>query len=113
MEMMIRGDKNNLKQVFINLIKNSMEAMPAGGKIEVTGNQDPAEGVIIEVKDHGNGISPSNLEKLGDPFFTSKEKGMGLGLTITKKIIQEHRGHLKIESEEGNGTTATVILPSQ
>ncbi|MCM3617794.1 ATP-binding protein [Sutcliffiella horikoshii] len=113
MKMMIRGDKNNLKQVFINLIKNSMEAMPAGGKIEVTGNQDPAEGVIIEVKDHGNGISPSNLEKLGDPFFTSKEKGMGLGLTITKKIIQEHRGHLKIESEEGNGTTATVILPSQ
>ncbi|MCG1022665.1 ATP-binding protein [Sutcliffiella horikoshii] len=111
-DMLIRGDKNSLKQVFINLVKNSMEAMPAGGKIEISGKHDRMEGVIVTVKDGGNGISPSNLEKLGDPFFTSKEKGMGLGLTITKKIIQEHKGQLKIESEEGVGTTVTVLLPS-
>ncbi|KMJ60095.1 sporulation kinase [Bacillus sp. LL01] len=112
-DMLIRGDKNNLKQVFINLIKNSMEAMPAGGKIEISGGHDPVEGVNVKIKDGGTGISYSNLEKLGDPFFTSKEKGMGLGLTITKKIIQEHKGQLKIESEEGNGTTVTIVLPTQ
>lgn len=111
-DMLIRGDKNNLKQVFINLIKNSMEAMPAGGKIEISGCYDTVEGVSITVRDDGSGISPSNLEMLGDPFFTSKEKGMGLGLTITKKIIQEHKGQLKIESEEGNGTAVSVILPT-
>ncbi len=112
-DMVIRGDKNNLKQVFINLIKNSMEAMSSGGKIEISGMHDSVEGVYIRVKDGGSGISPSNLERLGDPFFTSKETGIGLGLTITKKIIQEHKGQMKIESEIGKGTTVTVVLPSQ
>ncbi|WP_404428685.1 ATP-binding protein [Sutcliffiella horikoshii] len=111
--MMVRGDKNNLKQVFINLIKNSMEAMPNGGTIMITGLPETDGRKSIQVKDDGIGISSSNMDNIGNPFFTSKEKGMGLGLTITKKIIEEHQGTIRIDSKEGNGTTVTIDLPTQ
>jgi PAS domain S-box-containing protein len=110
---LVKGDKNNLKQVFINLIKNSMEAMTSGGTIEIKVIHTSPDTISIKVKDSGSGIKPDDMQKLGDPFFTSKEKGMGLGLTITKKIIQEHHGFMKIESEEGIGTTVTISLPTR
>ncbi|MGD6774580.1 MULTISPECIES: ATP-binding protein [Bacillaceae] len=112
-DTMVRGDKNNLKQVFINLIKNSMEAMPDGGTVMITGLRETDGRKSIQVKDDGIGISSSNMDSIGNPFFTSKEKGMGLGLTITKKIIEEHQGNIRIESKEGNGTTVTIDLPTQ
>ncbi|TYS68704.1 PAS domain S-box protein [Sutcliffiella horikoshii] len=113
-ETMVRGDKNNLKQVFINLIKNAMEAMPNGGTITISGLADTGDGRrSIQVKDDGIGISSSNMSSIGNPFFTSKDKGMGLGLTITKKIIEEHQGEIRFESKEGNGTTVTIDLPTQ
>ncbi|WP_404443558.1 PAS domain S-box protein [Sutcliffiella horikoshii] len=111
-DMLVRGDKNNLKQVFINLIKNSMEAMQSGGTIKISGSSLSDGRVSILVKDDGIGISSSNLVQIGNPFFTSKEKGMGLGLTITKKIMEEHQGAIRIESEEGKGTTVTIELPT-
>ncbi|CAG9619285.1 ATP-binding protein [Sutcliffiella rhizosphaerae] len=108
----VKGDKNNLKQVLINLIKNAMEAMPSGGTIVINCQQISNRQVNLEVIDDGDGISETDITKIGDPFFTSKERGMGLGLTITKKIIQDHDGSLQINSKKGKGTTVSIILPT-
>jgi two-component system, sporulation sensor kinase A len=106
----IYGDKNQLIQVFINIIKNSIEAMPKGGFIDITISEEENASKIC-IKDTGVGISKERLEKIGEPFFTLKEKGMGLGLTTSTKIVQEHKGTLKIDSEVGKGTTVYVTLP--
>ncbi|WP_078379728.1 ATP-binding protein [Sutcliffiella halmapala] len=107
---MVKGDVNGLKQVFLNIIKNAMEAMPEGGLIEISAEMTTPNYLTIKIKDDGIGIREANIDQLGNPFFTSKEKGMGLGLTITNKIIQEHNGQLYIESEEGKGTTVSISL---
>lgn len=103
-------DENHLKQVFINLIKNAMESMPNGGTVKITTNfvRDSVEVTVI---DEGCGIEPDKLMKLGEPFYTTKQNGNGLGLMVTKKIIEEHEGKFMIESELNVGTKVTVILP--
>jgi len=106
----IYGDKNQLIQVFINIIKNSIEAMPKGGFVDITISEEENVGEIC-IKDTGVGISKERLAKIGEPFFTLKEKGIGLGLTTSTKIVQEHKGTLKIDSEVGKGTTVCVTLP--
>ncbi|WP_166245758.1 chemotaxis protein CheB [Paenibacillus turpanensis] len=103
--------ENQLKQVFINLIKNSVEAMPSGGRIEVTVSELPNERLQLRFKDQGTGIPKSKLAKLGEPFYTTKNKGTGLGLMVSYKIIENHQGRIVIESEEGKGTTVTIVLP--
>ncbi|RSK25990.1 PAS domain S-box protein [Bacillus sp. HMF5848] len=101
---------NQLKQVFINLIKNSMEAMPDGGDIimNIKYTPDKAE---IAVIDNGAGISEKRLEKLGEPFYSTKEKGTGLGLAVSNRIIDQHDGTITFDSKVGIGTTVTVTLP--
>jgi signal transduction histidine kinase len=103
-------DENQLKQVFINLIKNAMESMPDGGNVKITSKNEDGF-AIVSISDKGCGIDPAKLQKLGEPFFTTKENGNGLGLMVTKKIIEEHSGKLDIESELNKGTTVTVKLP--
>ncbi|QOR68209.1 PAS domain S-box protein [Cytobacillus suaedae] len=106
----VYGDENQLKQVFINIIKNGIESMTTGGKIHIylaTNN----EFVSIYFRDEGSGISPETLRKIGQPFYTTKEKGTGLGLTICFKIIENHRGKIHITSQVKVGTTFEVILP--
>jgi two-component system, sporulation sensor kinase A len=107
---LIYGDKNQLIQVFINILKNSIEAMPQGGSIDIVINEK-GNAIKICIKDTGVGIPKERLTKIGEPFFTLKEKGMGLGLTTSTKIIQEHKGTLKIDSEVGKGTTVYITLP--
>jgi two-component system sporulation sensor kinase A len=107
---MIYGDKNQLIQVFINIIKNAIEAMPKGGFVDIT-ISEVENYCKICIKDTGVGISKERLAKVGEPFFTLKEKGVGLGLTTSTKIIHEHKGTLKIDSEVGKGTTVHVTLP--
>ncbi|MGD6817567.1 PAS domain S-box protein [Metabacillus sp. 113a] len=106
------GDPNQLKQVFINLIKNAIDAMPNGGsvKINTSGSSDE---IVVTVQDEGEGISESILKRMGDPFFTTKEKGTGLGLMITYKIIENHFGKVTIASEKGKGTTFTICFPTK
>ncbi|KIL49664.1 sporulation kinase [Jeotgalibacillus soli] len=104
------GDRNQLIQVFINLVKNSIEAMPNGGKISIS-TQYKDEMLEIKVSDNGVGIPLERLPQISEPFFTLKEKGMGLGLTISQKIISEHHGHFDIQSEQDKGTTVIVKLP--
>lgn len=103
-------EKHQIKQVMINLIKNAAEAMPNGGKITFDFRYDP-EYVWIEIKDEGNGIPKEIMGRLGEPFYTLKEKGTGLGLMVCFRIIEEHRGFIHIHSEEGKGTTINIQLP--
>jgi len=119
-KLFIEVDKNQMQQVFLNLLLNAIEAMPQGGKInirtykmakpELALNNSPC---AIEVTDTGEGISKQNLRKIFEPFFTTKRerKGIGLGLSIVKMIIDNHKGNLEIDSILGKGTTARIILP--
>ena len=111
-ESCVFGDQSQLVQVFINILKNAMESMGKSGFIHILIKE--VEGrVEVSVNDQGVGISPAKLKNVGEPFFTLKEKGMGLGLTISHKIIHEHKGSIKIESVEGIGTTVRISLPLQ
>jgi signal transduction histidine kinase len=98
-------DKNKIQIAFLNIIINAIEAMkPGEGILTITTTyQDDA--IIIEIADNGNGIPPSDLKRLFDPFFTSKQSGMGLGLTSTKNILNSHNAQMEVMSEEGKGTT--------
>lgn len=106
----IRCEQNQIKQVFINLIRNAIEAMPEGGRVFVKGRRI-GDSVEVQVMDEGSGIPPELIRRLGDPFYTTKENGTGLGLMVSHKIIAAHQGTLNIESEVGQGTTVTVTLP--
>ncbi|QJC54506.1 PAS domain S-box protein [Paenibacillus albicereus] len=110
-ELYVLGVANQLKQVFINLIKNGIEAMGAGGVIRV--ETEAGEGGMIwtRVIDEGGGIPQEKLAKLGEPFFSTKAKGTGLGLVMTYKIVENHHGKLYYESEMGKGTVGHVGLP--
>lgn len=103
-------DQNQLKQVFINLIKNAIEAMPKGGVISIT-TKTESDGVTIIIEDNGEGIPEEILKKIGQPFVTTKEKGTGLGLMITYKIIENHQGTIEVKSEKEKGTIFTIKLP--
>ncbi|MBE4909458.1 PAS domain-containing protein [Bacillus luteolus] len=108
----INGDQNQIKQVFFNLIKNSIEAMETSlkGKVQIICDQNEHE-VIIKVVDEGCGISSEKLKTIGEPFYTTKTKGNGLGLMITQRIIRNHNGSIHCESEVGQGTTFTITFP--
>ncbi|WP_225983712.1 MULTISPECIES: PAS domain S-box protein [Bacillaceae] len=107
----IHCESNQLKQVFINLIKNAIEAMPTGGFIDITTELFFDSHVLISIQDYGTGIPETVLDKLGEPFYTTKEKGTGLGLMVTYKIIEEHAGWIEVASEEEKGTLFQIYLP--
>ena len=117
----IMADESQLTQVFLNLIRNALEAMTEGGRLTVTSrvlsdyqlgrDEGRSRMVAVEVADTGPGIEAENLSKVGTPFFSTKEGGTGLGLAICQKIVSEHRGMLKIDSQPGQGTRISVLLP--
>lgn len=107
----VHCEENQLKQVFINIVKNAIEAMPSGGVISME-LRNTLDSVTIVITDQGGGIPEDMLPKLGEPFFTSKESGTGLGLMISHRIIQAHKGLLEIQSEYGQGTTVMIKLPA-
>ncbi|MFC2156382.1 sensor histidine kinase [Acidobacteriota bacterium] len=103
------GDEDLLAQAFINLLNNSIEATPAG-RIDI-GIESKKKGVLVVVRDEGKGMHPKEVEKAFDPFFSSKETGMGLGLYLAKKIIETHEGTIEIISQIDRGTSIIVHLP--
>ncbi|EPZ46292.1 PAS domain-containing sensor histidine kinase [Alicyclobacillus acidoterrestris] len=110
----IRCDSNQLKQVFLNILKNAMEAVPEGGQIEVcVGRVEASDEVYVRITDNGFGIDETVLPKLGEPFYTSKETGTGLGLMVSYRIVQSHGGRMKISSQLGRGTTVDIRLPME
>jgi PAS domain S-box-containing protein len=107
------GDLSKLEQVFLNLVKNSIEAMDNGGNLTISTRQLADEKVEISVDDDGCGIPKEHLDKVLECFFTTKTYGTGLGLCISKKFIDEHEGScLNVESKLGHGTTFKIVLPS-
>lgn len=108
---LIECDEKQMKQVFLNLIKNGLESMPEGGKLSIEGSQVADDKVSIRICDEGCGIPADIKEKLFQPFFTTKDYGTGLGLMVSNKIIEDHHGRIEIESNERNGTKVEIILP--
>lgn len=108
----IKCEENQLKQVFLNLLKNAIESMPNGGEVRVSVSRED-EMLLVAFADQGCGISEDRLARLGEPFFTTKEAGTGLGLMVSFKIIAQHGGTITVDSQEGVGTTFEVRLPVQ
>jgi two-component system, sporulation sensor kinase E len=108
---LIYCEPNQLKQVFINILKNAIEVMPKGGDITVRIWQIDRNHIRISITDQGCGIPQDKIKKLGEPFYTTKERGTGLGLMVSYKIIEEHQGKIDVESEVGVGTTFYITLP--
>jgi signal transduction histidine kinase len=104
-------DGKQLKQVFINLIKNAIESMHDGGKIEIKVKVVADNKMEISIQDEGYGIEDQNIINLGEPFYTTKKDGTGLGLMVTNQIIGDHKGDFNIESSPGKGTKVVVTLP--
>ncbi len=109
---MLAADSDLLHQAFLNLLINAIQAMPGGGRLIVATKPGPqGRGGEISFADTGEGIEPESLKKVLNPFFTTKEKGSGLGLPIVKSIIETHQGTIKIDSAVGDGTVVTITLP--
>ncbi|MFL5261408.1 MAG: ATP-binding protein [Anaeromyxobacteraceae bacterium] len=106
----VRADEAQLRAAFLNLIRNSREAMPGGGRLLVA-TRARAGGVEAEVRDTGGGISPEALPRIFEPFYSTKEKGTGLGLAFAQQVVQEHGGAVRCESVGGEGTVFLVRLP--
>jgi signal transduction histidine kinase len=105
-------DREQMKQVFLNLLLNAIQAMPGGGHLTLRGqNSEDGQWIHISIQDSGIGISSENINKLFDPFFSTKEGGIGLGLSITHRIIDQHHGKIEVESAPGKGTLFTIWLP--
>jgi signal transduction histidine kinase len=109
----IRGTLRHLQQVFLNLFLNAIHAMPDGGELTVEAKPYSEEFVRIEVKDTGVGIKAEDLQKIFDPFYTTKGvgRGTGLGLSVTYAIVKEHGGYIEVDSAVGKGSTFSVYIP--
>lgn len=106
----VLGDMDQLRIVFANLIRNAREAMPKGGLLAMRGTQPAADTVEIAVADTGVGIGPDDLHRIMEPLYSTKARGLGLGLAIARAILDKNRGSLRVQSELGKGTTFTVRL---
>lgn len=101
-----------IKQVFLNLVQNAIQAMPTGGKLQIFTEYNPAANTnIVKIIDSGKGIPQHMLSQLGQPFFTTRKSGTGLGLMVSYRIVESHGGKIRVESIEDHGTTFTVELP--
>ncbi len=109
----VRVDVSQMKQVFFNIVRNACAAMLGGGELRVstirlaTGNGQ----VCVEMEDTGRGIAEDDLERIFDPFFSTHREGMGLGLAISRKIVENHGGRIEVKSKPGKGTKFGIVLP--
>jgi signal transduction histidine kinase len=119
--LMVKGDPRELRSVLLNLLINSVQATPTGGTItlrsdlvtDTFGDGTNRPLTIIEITDSGDGMRPEVLERVFDPFFTTKQRGTGLGLPTALEIVQRHGGELRLASEPGHGTVASVLIPAR
>lgn len=109
---LIYCNANQIKQVFVNVLKNAIESMPDGGLVDIQIDHDD-KCVMVSVKDEGCGIDEENLKRIGDPFFTTKNDGTGLGMVVSFKIISDHGGTIRLTSDGVKGTTVDVRLPRE
>jgi len=110
---LIKGDADQLRQVFSNLILNAAQAMPKGGTLTLaTGSLGPGKGCLVEIADTGPGILPEHLEKIFTPFYTTKGNGSGLGLSVSYGIVKDHGGDIQVESSP-DGTRFRIVIPGE
>lgn len=111
-EVFINGDYNRLSQVLINLIKNSIEAVPSDreGKISISTHIKKNKYFVV-IEDNGNGMTKDVLSKIKEPFYTTKKRGSGLGVSLVYEIIEAHHGKIEYESDYGKGTRVTLEMP--
>ncbi|MBM6617889.1 ATP-binding protein [Bacillus suaedaesalsae] len=110
-DLFIKGDSSEIKQVFVNLMKNSIEAIGKSGKVKVSAYKRNGD-VIVEIEDNGQGMSELQLKYLGTPFYSTKDKGTGVGLSVAYKIIHAMKGSIKVDSKLGEGTKFYIQLPT-
>jgi signal transduction histidine kinase len=109
----LQADPEGLRTCFLNLVTNGIQAMPRGGTLELRA-ETAAPGLIrIRVRDSGNGIAEGDLERIFEPYFSTKEAGVGLGLAITQRIVQDHGGRIEVSSRPDEGTEFRVLLPAE
>jgi signal transduction histidine kinase len=112
---LIKADEYELHQAFVNLLLNALEAMPQEGTLSVrTTKSELSNGqpsIQVEIVDTGSGILPEHMDQVFEPFFTTKAAGTGLGLAVTRRIIEEHGGSISVQSQPDQGTTFVVKLP--
>jgi two-component system NtrC family sensor kinase len=109
----VRIDIHQIQQVLINLMLNAIQAMEKGGTLTLRTFLGNGGRVGVEVQDSGIGIPESHLKKIFDPFFTTKSEGTGLGLSISLKILENHGAAIDVRSEEGKGSTFTILFPAE
>jgi len=111
------GNRTEVKQMLWNLVLNAVQAMPEGGALNIATriipSDDGEEYLEVSIIDTGCGIKKDQESKVFTPFHTTKERGTGLGLAIANRIVESHKGKLKIESEEGTGTTCKILFPKK
>ena len=107
----VNGDAGMLRQAFLNLAINACQAMPNGGTLRVACSPAPRQRVEVRVQDTGVGIKPEHLSRIFDLYYTTKEHGTGIGLSMVYRTIQLHDGDIDVESTPGRGTTFRVLLP--
>ena len=107
----VQGDGAMLRQAFLNLAINGCQAMPSGGTLRLSCAVAPKNRVEVRIEDTGVGIRPADLEKIFDLYYTTKERGTGIGLSMVYRIIQMHDGEIEVQSTPGRGTTFKVLLP--
>jgi two-component system nitrogen regulation sensor histidine kinase GlnL len=119
----VEGDEDQLKQVFLNLIRNALEALPEGGTLELMTrihsnytvktetHPNSRQAILVEIRDSGSGIGEEDLNNIFTPFHTTKCKGSGLGLPLSLKIVENHKGKMNVQSDTGKGTRVQVFLP--
>jgi len=110
--LLVEGDAAQLRDVFLNLAQNAIQAMPRGGRLTIDCSSMPNRRVRVRVEDTGVGIAPENLAKIFDLYYTTRERGTGIGLSLVYRMVQIHNGTIDVESTVGVGTTFIVILPS-
>jgi signal transduction histidine kinase len=104
-------DVSSLRGALMNLILNAIEAMPEGGTLSIN-SKWTAETLQLEITDTGKGIAEDQIKKIFEPFYTTKEQGLGLGMAYAKKILEEHGGSISLDSKSGEGTTIHIIRPA-
>jgi two-component system NtrC family sensor kinase len=104
-------DQEQIKRVFINIILNALQAMPRGGELRIRTTRSAEGRVMVRLMDTGVGIPPAILKRIFDPFFTTKSQGAGLGLSISRTILEKHHATITCDSQEGKGTTFTILFP--
>ena len=108
--LVVFADRDHLRQMIFNLTLNAVQAMPEGGELRIRTERLPGE-ALVEISDTGEGIPEEIMDRIFEPFFSTKEEGIGLGLSIVERIVKEHKGRIEVESSPGKGATFRVYLP--